>query len=353
MKTTTLALICLVLVTGCSPPRKAVDRRAYRANRVLVKAELKAARICPECVFRDTVVTVADTATAPLLFSDSMNVDSLLADCEQLREAMAAERELYLHVLATGDRGQVKVEQLPPATRKATTAIRARSCTFDTLVYESSAVRVTVRPGPDAPLLSVVEKPQRIPCPPHVGKPVVVEKVVGVAPWYRVFTWIVLGIMILSFLFLLVVSLKQHYGWAIALLLSLAPMAANAQDWTRTTADRAEGERRLVLSGTIAGADSAYLQVYHDGDELYENVIGRTWMLELGAHADYGLKFTDGQGRVKRIALHELSDDMVEFYPPIEVDFDRVGNLVLIKQSTGKPDWQEFDVGMSKKVKVK
>lgn len=136
-------------------------------------------------------------------------------------------------------------------------------------------------------------------------------------------------------------------------LLTIALLAfathASAQDWTRTTAERVPGERRLVLAGTIAGADSAYLQVYHDGKELYAEPIGRTWMLELGAYSYYSIKFTDPTGQIKRLYVHELSDDMVEFYPPMEVDFLRTGNLVLVKTSTGKPDWQEFDVGLSRK----
>lgn len=146
----------------------------------------------------------------------------------------------------------------------------------------------------------------------------------------------------------------MNFSWIYKALVAFQLIGASlempAQDWTRTTAERVEGERRLMLTGTIAGADSAYLQVYHDGEELYDAVIGRTWSLELGAYAEYTIKFTDGAGNVKRLAIHELSDDLVEFYPPMEVDFLRTGNMVLIKQSTGKPDWMEFDVGLSRRI---
>lgn len=136
---------------------------------------------------------------------------------------------------------------------------------------------------------------------------------------------------------------------ALLIIALLATCTASAQDWTRTTAERVEGERKLVLTGTFTGADSAYVQVYHDGKELFADVFFRTWTLTLGEYTSYNLKFTDTAGAVKRLAIHELSDDMVEFYPPMEIDFLRTGNMVLIKPSTGKPDWMEFDVGLSRK----
>lgn len=346
MRHTALALICLVLVcAGCSQPRKAADRRAARASAILARAEIRAARLCPACIFRDTVHLMADTAEAPLLFSDSVNVDSLLAVCRQLQEAVSSERDLFAHELM---KARQRVAELPPATRLATTHLRNMVTTFEPVVYDSEVVHVTVRSGENAPLLTVVEKGRALLCPPHVGKPVIVEREVkvGVAPWYRVFTWMILASVLLVALYV-VLQVRR----ALLPVLLLLSAGAHAQDWTRTTAARTEGERRLVLQGTLVGADTALLQVYHDGDELHSDVYVRTWSLTLGAEDQYWIKFTDGRGRVKRIALHELSDDMVEFYPPIEVDFDRAGNMVLLKQSTGKPDWQEFDVGLSRQRK--
>lgn len=126
-----------------------------------------------------------------------------------------------------------------------------------------------------------------------------------------------------------------------------------AQDLTRTVSERKPGQRTLVLSGIFAGSDSAYAQVYHDGREIFADMFIGTWNFTLGGQDYYNIKFTDSQGRVKRIAVHELSDDLVEFYPPIEVDFDRLGNIVLIKQSHGKPDWMEYDVGLSRPRKAR
>lgn len=135
----------------------------------------------------------------------------------------------------------------------------------------------------------------------------------------------------------------------VALVLSLTVLAsAAAQDHTRTLAQRTEAERSLVLHGLFQGADTALVQVYHDGEELMAEPFVGTWNLTLGAYEHYVVKFTDARRRVKRLYIVELSDDLIEFYPPVEIDFDRVGNLLLLKQSTGKPDWQEFDVGLSR-----
>lgn len=126
---------------------------------------------------------------------------------------------------------------------------------------------------------------------------------------------------------------------------------AGAQDFSYTTFERTEGQRTLKLTGILVGVDSAYLQLYHDGDALLETVVVNTWDLTLGTFDYYVAVFTDQRGREKRIYIIELSDDLVEFYPPVEVDFDRRGNLLLLKQSDGKPHWQEFDTGLSRKRK--
>jgi hypothetical protein len=135
-------------------------------------------------------------------------------------------------------------------------------------------------------------------------------------------------------------------AFGVGMLLCL-PLAA--QDYARTLSQKAEGERSLLLTGLFSGADSVYVQVYHDGEELTSSVEFGTFTLTLGTFDYYVVKFTDARRRVKRLYIMELSDDMVEFFPPIEIDFDRTGNILLLKQSTGKPDWQEFDVGMSRK----
>lgn len=135
----------------------------------------------------------------------------------------------------------------------------------------------------------------------------------------------------------------------IALLLILLTACVPTQRMLLTDTQHRPGERSLVLTGLLQDADSAYIQVYHDGQEVGDQHAVGSFTLTLGAHTYYLIKLTDPHGRVKRIALHELSDDMIEFLPPIEVDFGTTGNLVLIKQRDGKPDWLEIDVGMSRR----
>lgn len=132
------------------------------------------------------------------------------------------------------------------------------------------------------------------------------------------------------------------------LLLCLA-LQVGAQTPIITDTERREGERALHLNGLFSGADTVYMQVYHDGDLLHDTVCINTWQVALHTHDYYILKFTDRWQRTKRIHFVELSDDQLEFFPPIEIDFDARGNAVYIKQRDRKPDWIEYDVGLSRK----
>lgn len=130
-------------------------------------------------------------------------------------------------------------------------------------------------------------------------------------------------------------------------LLLLAACAAHERTVVTET-EHTPGVRALHLTGMVHDADSVYLQVYHDGEAVYDEVFGTTFSVTLQSYDDYVLTFTDARGRVKRVSIHELSDDLIEFYPPLEIDFNRVGNLVLVKPSCGKPGFEEIDVGMSR-----
>lgn len=139
------------------------------------------------------------------------------------------------------------------------------------------------------------------------------------------------------------------------LILGLLPLVAPAQDWTWTETkwervDRPE-DRRLVLSGKYVDADTVLVQIYHDGEETVEPTITYgIFTITLSEFDSYDIKFTDTQKRVKRITVRELGDRMIEFYPPMEIDFDRIGNYVLIKPDAKLPDYAELDVGVNRKV---
>jgi hypothetical protein len=123
---------------------------------------------------------------------------------------------------------------------------------------------------------------------------------------------------------------------------------AHAQTLLETTVESRKGERVLNVQGFFRGADTALVQVYHDSDVLSEEVRFHTWAYTFGAYESYIVKFTDQAQRVKYLYILELSDDQIEFVPPIEVDFNVRGNLVMIKPRDRQPDFMLFDVGMSR-----
>lgn len=124
--------------------------------------------------------------------------------------------------------------------------------------------------------------------------------------------------------------------------------SANAQTLLETTVESRKGERVLELQGFFRGADTVLVQVYHDSDVLKEEGRVHTWAYTFTDHEYYVVKFTADPGRVKYLYILELSDDQIEFVPPIEVDFNVAGNLVLIKPRDRQPDFMLFDVGMSR-----
>jgi hypothetical protein len=132
------------------------------------------------------------------------------------------------------------------------------------------------------------------------------------------------------------------------LLLLCCATHGQAQMLLITEVEHRNGERQLNLQGFFRDTDTAYVQVYHDGELVHEEVRIYTWALSLGTYENYTIKFTDQFHRVKRLYVIELSDNQIEFVPPIELDFGTAGNLVLLKQRDGKPDFLLFDVGMSR-----
>ena len=132
----------------------------------------------------------------------------------------------------------------------------------------------------------------------------------------------------------------------------LVATTCTAQTLIITEAEHRDGQRALNLHGFFRDTDTVLVQVYHDSDVLYEEVAIRTWAITFSSFHYYVLKFTDVEQRVKRIYIMELSDNQIEFMPPIEIDFDTPGNVLYLKQRDGKLDWQEFDVGMSRSTRT-
>lgn len=326
------ALLLLLLLTSCGLTRTPCERADRRLGRAIA--------LCPERLQADTALVrlPGDSATLPAPAYAHLDVDSLEAACVQLAEALRAERDLYAAMMLAAPRPGDPVENYTAPVRRAAAAVRAQACRYAPFTYEHELFTVIGRGG-DAPNLQVRVKDRAVatPCPPKVE----MTRREGVATWYRTFFWVLIAVVVAYLV----------GRWARKLILPgimLLPLLAGAQERVATLSERTPGQRQLVLTGTLAGADSAYLQVYSEGDELMGEVVVTTWTLTLSDRDWYVLQFTDAAGRIKRIHIAELSEDLVEFYPAIEVDFDREGNLALLKPSHRKPGWLEMDLGMSR-----
>lgn len=146
-------------------------------------------------------------------------------------------------------------------------------------------------------------------------------------------------------------SMRRN-AWGVLLFLLLiggCSQLAPAQTLILTEAQHIKNERALTITGLFFDADTVLAQIYHDSDVVHEEVCINTFSFTLSQYHYYVLKFTDAQLRVKRIYIIELSDNQLEFMPPIEIDFSTTGNILYLKQRDGKLDFQEFDVGMSRK----
>ncbi|MCB0790875.1 MAG: hypothetical protein KDB97_03840, partial [Flavobacteriales bacterium] len=175
-----------VVASSCSTPRKA----CRRAQRHIARAVW----LCPEALQADTTtrtITVqlpADTITRTFGWSDA-DVDSILAGCAQLREALQAERDLA--VLSGEHKGSG-----PPVQ-----AIRRAACAFQPFTLENDRVKVTIRQGQDRPLVTLEAKAwhqtmECPPCPPRVAQgPVQVNGPSG--RFYRIGFWSLLLLLLL------------------------------------------------------------------------------------------------------------------------------------------------------------
>lgn len=171
-----LALILFaVLLCSCSEARRMTKKEA-RAAAILAEAQVKAAKICPWCVFQDSITTKADSAVVPMVYAD-IDHQGMLIQCREALEAARAD------LRNAPDTIRVPVQTLSPRSQKAVEAIRANICQFEPIVYDSDVVRVEVKPGALVPLVKVEEKGRKLACPPCVGR--VETKIMEVNTWHR------------------------------------------------------------------------------------------------------------------------------------------------------------------------
>lgn len=197
--------LCALLLVACSSPRKASERACHRADRIMAKAEVRAAHRCPDAVLRDSATTRADSGTVQMHYRDA-DVDSVLAACDQLRDALRAERDLYESVMLQLARENVALRPTPPpaapgiAARNALATLRSSVCDFQPIHAEFDYCMVDVRPGLRQPLLQHTHKAHKAPCPPAIQRGPC-PGCEGVSPFYKIAFWVLLSAIGLLYLF--------------------------------------------------------------------------------------------------------------------------------------------------------
>lgn len=181
--TTILFLIVALLVASCASPRKAQQRDERKAAKYLAKAVWLDPSILK--TGDSTTFTIpADSATFTAKPSE-VNVDSLLAACEELNAALS-----------------VRPPEEVPVYRditKVIDGIKRKACAWEGFTeHFGRTLTITVMNVDGTPVLTVDQSKEvvQVPCPPRVERPQFVPKC-GVAEWYRTFTWLILGLALL------------------------------------------------------------------------------------------------------------------------------------------------------------
>jgi hypothetical protein len=185
-------LVVVLLATACSSPRKASERAKAKAQK-----HLALAMVLDPSIMRPTdqeVELPGDSATLPPAPYADADVDSILAACAQLAEALRNERDLFAHQLMRMP-SQPVVTPPPPAPsaarKQAVENLRNAACSYKPWSYDHELFVVTASGG-STPKVEVRLKPRKasVPCPPQAVLEPVVQ--VGVANWYRTWFWILL-----------------------------------------------------------------------------------------------------------------------------------------------------------------
>jgi hypothetical protein len=203
---THLGLVAL-MITACSQPRKAAERRCLRADR----HQARAVWLCPDMLTRDsatvTVTLPPDSSKAWNPWADPV-VDSLLNACADLALATIHKNDSLTRLLmasgaqVSAEKGSAKGSgSYAAAGQQAQARLRAQLCQFDPIESVTGLCHVRVRWGEHGPLLTVEQRPfnqtQRAPCPPQLTRPPC-PTCAGVASWWRTAALLLLALLLLT-----------------------------------------------------------------------------------------------------------------------------------------------------------
>lgn len=111
-----------------------------------------------------------------------------------------------------------------------------------------------------------------------------------------------------------------------------------------------QGEK-LTLTGEFIDADTVQIRVYHDNKMVAESQEVYSYAIELMEYKSYVIVFNDSKGREKRLWIPYTGDNLVEIAPPIDVEFNALGDLVIVKENARKKGFDLYDVGLFRKKK--
>lgn len=166
-------VITLVLCTSCAGLLRSKEQRDCAKA---AKHTAKAAWLCPKLTqpgsAGDSIVVPGDSAAVSLRWNEA-DMDSLaeacadlLADRDQLAQALAAERDLYAAEL-------MRRSAPSPRALKAVSDVRRSACSWTAFTRYKGDVMVLVRPdSTGAPLIEIIMPARTLPldhpCPPNI-----------------------------------------------------------------------------------------------------------------------------------------------------------------------------------------
>lgn len=181
MSRTTTSARCMAILlmsmaafsTSCFTPRKAELRRCGKADRLLARAVW----LCPDVLVRDSATLLVPAARdhVALHYKDSLDTDSLLAACEQLRAALQ-----YRLDAAHAPRPKFEPSGTAPAAHRATPqmadavqAIRKQACQWESFTDTVLGMVIEVHNVDGTPMLFVEQLARTVkaPCPPVAQRP--------------------------------------------------------------------------------------------------------------------------------------------------------------------------------------
>lgn len=194
LATTSLMGLAVLLLMACSSPRKASERACRKAERHWARAVY----LCPEMLRLDSAVFVSPPDSLHVTAQPgTVDVDSLLAACEELNRALLSPRWEQLRPIDAAPVGEKPAPKAKPSLPVAMKKIVGAACTWESFQEHLGRLTIVVKNVDGRPALTLIDPGEtlKVPCPPAVGYAPCPAP--GVAVGYKYFTWSVIGLFVL------------------------------------------------------------------------------------------------------------------------------------------------------------